>query len=508
MGKKGNSYLKQLEKKVEKLTETMKDKDNEIINLKKKNDNLEKKNDNLKKKNDNLKKKNDNLEKKNDNLEKEKKELIFYGEYEKNFKYCEEELYKKFDLIQKQIKRRKIKRKRRNKIIRYKKIKNIFSQIKDIKKTKKKIQYNKNDKIIHISIGDEMSDEKFFQSLKDAIKRINNNWNENDIKNLNDELSEIDFSFIHLNSNSPLTNLKKELLIDIVLQEKYEENSKDFRMLRIKNSTKIPIIKGIPFKIKEEYVYFNKEFIIDKILGNIGIINAFYRTIQNFTPIGRMDLNDLKKKITEMINNTNIYFCDLPNDIYGLTIYNGDIFIRGDFLKEALGETKDYKQLNQTKQPFYILTAIAKIYFTLLHEFAHKLHYILRNEKGDEDWMQNFFDHSQTLKEDNYKFYEFISLNQNIQSKKTSKNTKKNESGDFFEEELYLGTTLLEITEEMCNFFLNDKCDNYKEYIQKMKNIKINLNKKNKKRSSNAKYRCISKNFFSRCFFSVKRNSS
>ena len=84
MGKKGNSYLKQLKKKVEKLTETMKDKDNEIINLKKK----------------------------NDNLEKEKKELIFYGEYEKNFKYCEEELYKKFDLIQKQIKRRKIKRKR------------------------------------------------------------------------------------------------------------------------------------------------------------------------------------------------------------------------------------------------------------------------------------------------------------------------------------------------------------------------------------------------------------
>ena len=482
MGKKGNSYLKQLEKKVEKLTETMKDKDNEIINLKKK----------------------------NDNLEKEKKELIFYGEYEKNFKYCEEELYKKFDLIQKQIKRRKIKRKRRNKIIRYKKIKNIFSQIKDIKKTKKKkkIQYNKNNKIIHISIGDEMSDENFFQSLNDAIKRINNNWNENDIKNLNDELSEIDFSFIHLNSNSPLTNLKKELLIDIVLQEKYEENSKDFRMLRIKNSTKIPIIKGIPFKIKEEYVYFNKEFIIDKILGNIGIINAFYRTIQNFTPISQMDLNDLKKKIKEMINNTNIYFCDLPNDIYGLTIYNGDIFIRGDFLKEALGETKDYKQLNQTKQPFYILTAIAKIYFTLLHEFAHKLHYILRNEKGDEDWMQNFFDHSQTLKEDNYKFYEFISLNQNIQSKKTSKNTKKNESGDFFEEELYLGTTLLEITEEMCNFFLNDKCDNYKEYIQKMKNIKINLNKKNKKRSSNAKYRCISKNFFSRCFFSVKRNSS
>ena len=34
MGKKGNSYLKQLEKKVEKLTETMKYKDNEIINLK------------------------------------------------------------------------------------------------------------------------------------------------------------------------------------------------------------------------------------------------------------------------------------------------------------------------------------------------------------------------------------------------------------------------------------------------------------------------------------------
>ena len=107
-----------------------------------------------------------------------------------------------------------------------------------------------------------------------------------------------------------------------------------------------------------------------------------------------------------MIDNTNIFFCDLPNDIYGVTISNGDIYIRSDFLKEAL-LTPNSKNIEKKK---IVATAICKIYLTLLHEFAHKLHYLMRKiNESEKSYKINFFDHSEECDNNKKQFIIMIS---------------------------------------------------------------------------------------------------
>lgn len=201
----------------------------------------------------------------------------------------------------------------------------------------------------------------------------------------------------------------------------------------------------------------------------------------------------------------------MPEDIFGLTISNGDIFIRGDFLQEALGETKECKLLQGKKKQYYILTAVCKIFLTLLHEYAHKIHYLVRknnnNYNNQDIWLENFFDHSEEVNiNNNFDYFKDLQGRKDLRIQKNQNqlhlNEKFNEQGTFFDKELYIREVLDNVIEEAAHYFLFEQCDN----IKKMKELQDDTKNKTSNRSSNTKYKSSTNNKLPRCYFSIIRH--
>ena len=448
-----------------------------------------------------IKAKNKLLEAKDKKMKKDYKNII---------KCCSPYFYSKYERTQTNNNTRKETKKNKNKTL-LNSFKNLLENLnKKNAKSKNSKEYNKKhvNKIISKKIGDNISNEEFLNSIEKSIEKINSCWTQKDILKFKKDLENLDYNIIDIDSNNPLSLLKKDIIIDLFLQKDYESVNKDIRILEIKKCCIHPLTNGFKFvnpQNNEEYT-FDKNFIKTKILNNIGIINSYYKTIQKFTKFEKIEYEELKKNITNMIDNTNIFFCDLPNDIYGVTISNGDIYIRSDFLKEAL-LTPNSKNIEKKK---IVATAICKIYLTLLHEFAHKLHYLMRKINESENcWLTNFFDHSQECDNNkktiyNYdKSYKKIKI---IETKKIHLNKIYQESGDYFDNNLYLGEPLLDIIEDTYNFFLFEDCYNKRKYENKLKKLKKITKNNNNNRASNSKYKIIQN--ISRCFFSVSRNLS
>ena len=430
--------------------------------------------------------------------------------YKSNYQFCPKKIYQNYDKNQIKAKSLKLNKIKYFSINKLKKIINNLNASKYKKKSKPDKHVNK---IVYSEIGNQISGTKLFQCVNNSIDNINKTWPNYKINLLKEDLDNIDYS--NFNFNNPLSNLKIDSFLDLLLtpSNDYKTSNKNIKILGIKNCTEIPLVEGIKFidpKSNKEIV-FNKEFIKRKITTNIGIINSFYKMIQKFTDITHLELNQLIKKINDMIDSTYIYFCDMPINICGITISNGNIYITGDYLYEALGETYDYKNLkDQNDKLHYKFTAICKIYLTLLHEFGHKLHYIIRKkQKKNEDWKNNFFDHSEEVNPRNELEY-FIDLKIGSYSSQSSndfinlhQNNKLDESGVFFDRELYLGTIISDVDENICDFFLSKRCSKNREYIKKLNHIKNNINIAT--RSSNSKFK-IEVNS-SRCHFSNLRHN-
>ena len=294
--------------------------------------------------------------------------------YQANYQCCPKIIYLNYDKTQTKQKLKKFIRKKDF----AKKFTKLLENLNVSKKIQKKSRKKHVNKIMSNEIGNNIDESKFYDGVKNSIDNINKTWPHTEIKTLKDELQDIDYS--KFNFDEPLMNLKIDCILDLLLidPKKYKRNSNDIKIQEIKNCTEVPLIEGIKFidPIKNKEVIFNKKFIIKKITTNIGVLNAYYKMIQKFTDKKQMELKELKKKISDMINNTRIYFTDLPNNTCGITISNGNIYISGVFLYESLGKTIEYQSLkNKSDKIFYIYTAICKIYLTLIHEFANKLHY-------------------------------------------------------------------------------------------------------------------------------------
>ena len=431
--------------------------------------------------------------------------------YKNIYQYCPKTIYLKYDSKQigKQLK--KLNRKNNFNLNRLKMILNKLNS----SRNQQKINPDKHvNKIINNKMGNKINESKFFGSVENAVININKTWPNPEIKLLKSELDNIDYS--NFDFDNPLSNLKMESFLDLLLIPANNfniNNNISIKILGIKNCTEIPLVKGIEFidpytKTKN---IFNKEFIKRQITSNIGIINSYYKMLQKFTDTIHLELAELKDKIVNMIDSTHIYFCDMPINTCGLTISNGNIYVTGDYLYEALGETKKYKCLkNKESKCKYIFTAICKIYLTLLHEFSHKLHYLVRKKQSKNDsWKDNFFDHSEEIQVNKNLEY-FINLDRGsyrnqkkMDYTKLHKNIILHESGEFFDRELYLGNPISEVDENICKFFLSENCSSHADYIRKMNNLKNNNNKQSI-RSSNSRFKIIENS--SRCYFSFLRN--
>ena len=474
----------------------------ELLNLLKEKDRkLEKKDRQIKKKDRQIKEKDRQIKiNKNEN-------------YEDIIKGCSAFFYTKYDKTQEIINTNKANKGKKKRILLNnlkKLLDNLSKKEKNNKGKKKSKNHDEINEIINIKIGNKISNKQFINSVKTSIKNIENDWNKKEIFKFKKDLNNLDY--INIDSEDPLSFLKKDIIIDLLLQNHYKSKNKEIRILKIKNCSKIPLKNGIKFENpkNDEVFTFNKEFIKKKILNNIGIINSYYFTIQKFTKKQYMKFDVLKKKIIEMIDNTNIYFCDLPSDIYGVTISNGDIYIRGDFLQEVLvSKSKNIKNIKKIQA-----TAICKIYLTLLHEFAHKLHYMIRKEyENEEKWMGNFFipseqcdfDKTSIFYFDNYDGLENVEIKE--KDKEENENEIFNESGNYFDSNLYLGNTLYEIIEKTYEFFLFEDCTSYDTYKNTMNEI-LSSSKNNGERASNSKYRSDEKKDRPQCLFSISRNET
>lgn len=438
--------------------------------------------------------------------------ILSTKEYKNNYQYCPKKIYLKYEKLQ--IKG-KLKRSYRRNKINVNKLKIILKKL-NASKSKQKIIPDKHvNAIISNKIGNQISESKFLKGVENSVDNINNTWPYNKIRLLKTELNQLDYS--NFDFDTPLSNLKIDSFLDLLLTpgNDFKIPNNSIKMLNIKNCTKIPLLDGIKFinpKLNKEII-FNKDFIKAKVSNNIGILNSFYKMLQKFTNIQHINLDKLTKLIEKMIDSTKIYFCDMPINICGITISNGDIYISGDYLYEALGETKEYKILKDNNEKnYYKFTAICKIYLTLLHEYSHKLHYLVRKkESKNEEWKDNFFDHSEEINPD-YQLEYFIDLNKRTRKFETKKNYTylhqnkiQEESGEFFDVELYLGPSISEIDNDTCDFFLSDKCSSYNNYIQKIKKIRNNINNKSTTRASNSKFKI--KGNPSRCYFGILRQS-
>lgn len=207
--------------------------------------------------------------------------------YQKHFKYCPKNIYEKYDLSQgtsiKSIATQTYKTSETDN-----KIKDLIDHIGNKEKKKTKTVWNNHvTDIINVHIGEKMLKNQFFDGAEKSINKLNECWTKKDLNSLKSKLKKIDFSNINFRNNNPLSNLKKDLFIDLLLTKKYDPKSKDLKMLKIEGYSNKPLANGFEFvNPRNKFIYkFNKNFIKAQILNNIGILNAYYKMIQKFTPV-------------------------------------------------------------------------------------------------------------------------------------------------------------------------------------------------------------------------------
>ena len=271
------------------------------------------------------------------------------------------------------------------------------------------------------------------------------------------------------------------------------------------NYSSVPLDKGIEFTdpYSNQIHVFNKNYIIKRIINNVGIMNGYYKTIQKFVT-NKFKKKELKELINNVVNRTNFYFYDFPKSYIGLTICNGDIFISGKYLQESLHDSDNNR--------FYNFTAISKIFLTILHEIVHKIQYLTRMKYYD-ILDSNYFIKTFLFKDDTDITFDLIDeidiedkedyyiknkkiigeLKDNKIKEKKNYNTlhkipTKLESGEFFDDEIYLGVKQIYVTKKICEFFLLSSCKNYNNFIIIMDYL---LKNENSERTTNASFKMI-----------------
>ena len=269
-------------------------------------------------------------------------------------------------------------------------------------------------------------------------------------------------------------------------------------MIKLKGYSKKPLTNGIMFldPYKNKFQIFNKDYIKKRILNNVGIMNGYYKMLQKYV-MNNIDIQQLKTKLINIIDKVNIYFCDVPKKILGLTICNSDIFISGKYLQEAMHKTD--------KNRFYNFVAISKIFLTLAHEYSHQLQYTLRTTNNNYFIKTFYFKKENDVNfliinemdvensEINAEFKNIPMLSDEVINYKMSYCKLHNipterESGQFFDNELFLGQTIDDISKNMSKFFLLCTCGNYKQYISIIDKL---LEKNSEDRTTNSSFKSV-----------------
>ena len=98
----------------------------------------------------------------------------------------------------------------------------------------------------------------------------------------------------------------------------------------------------------------------EKILYSPTVLNAYEKVIKDLYGL-KMSANEIKDKLSNFIATHNIYIIMMPSRYYGLTLYDGTIFLNQKYYDIFQGSID-----------------VVRIFFTLLHELMHSLSRISR----------------------------------------------------------------------------------------------------------------------------------
>ena len=233
--------------------------------------------------------------------------------------------------------------------------------------TTMKIKGNKNyqntiDKLIY---GNSFEDNDFISMVKKRVDIISNNYDKNYVDYLKTEFENHKREISELFTQEKLIKDIQQNAILAILNSDFSEKKiliNNFSLISTKNVTNFPLI-NLPINPGKNHIFdLNKDNFIDIALSPIlflaigGIMGKF---IKNF---GVKD-NELRSKIKNYIIDHEVYFCNLKEDLQGINIHTGDIFINLKYLNEFINEKNE-----DTK-----LIVAEKIIFVFLHELNHGL---------------------------------------------------------------------------------------------------------------------------------------
>lgn len=307
---------------------------------------------------------------------------------------------------------------------------------------------------LNIKFESKMNNKNFYSNFKKGINYAKQNFAKYILcilkslllvllgnKNINDD------DVFELNSciNDLYRSYKIDFILSLINNEKklkaIGKNKKDLEN-NFKNSSDYKIL-GNP-NIFKDAVLFNANYNgncsfhnFQQLLYSPTIINAYERALFELYGI-KSDPKGIKAKLKSFISNHNIYFIHLPNEYYGLTLYDGTILLNSSF-----------SLFNSSIDSLII-------FFTLMHELMHALSRIFRGN-------------------DNYL----------IDTREFVKQMKVDDSGSYFENLLLLNClkdgklTILE-----ANYLLDSNNYNYL-YVDDFKKAFNNFRKKNIKAIGN-----------------------
>ena len=252
----------------------------------------------------------------------------------------------------------------------------LFGLLSSITKKSKKMN---NKAIPNLPFNKALDDKEFMDLVYESVEYALNNKSYNQIEEIQNRFIKDEKSIKELFLKPQINKNIIENSIICILVNKYEKKDIDnnFTFLSFENASPLPLI-NLPFTNENKNVDINKESLVESAISKIPLL-AFNSTMKNFIKNFKYNKIWLKNKIADYINNHEIYFASFIDDIQGVTIHTGDIFINLKYLKEYLDKNNEDKKL----------IVRTKIIFVIFHEINHGL-----IREIDEEHYHNFLNNS------------------------------------------------------------------------------------------------------------------
>ena len=328
----------------------------------------------------------------------------------------------------------------------------------------------------------------------DRIKKLNKIINDNTKEIYSEKLLKMGkelydlLTSMKIKDNIRIKNVSEKFIygkslgdIDFMDKKDFDNN---FSFLGVQNITKIPLI-NIPMNLTKNNDFdLNKKNILNICLSYIPF-TCYKNTMNKFINNYNLNNKELRSHIINYIKLHEFYFCNLKDDIQGINIHTGDIFLNIKYLKEYINEVSMNNKLIISE----------KIFLIILHEVSHGLIRTINKEMNS-----NFLINSE-IKLSKIRNLIFKS----IENKNDRYKISINEVGNYFDYLIFNKYYFEYISPEVAKIFKKIKTfqskQAYNEELTNAINISTNDNLTN---INNFKFNYKKK--IAQCFYSIMRS--